>query len=34
MDPDHVGIVERIGNNYIYTIEGNSNDECKEKKYP
>lgn len=33
-DPDHVGIVERIGNNYIYTIEGNSNDECKEKKYP
>lgn len=33
-DLDHVGIVERIGNNYIYTIEGNSNDECKEKKYP
>lgn len=32
-DPDHVGIVEKIENNYIYTIEGNSNDECKGKKY-
>lgn len=32
-DPDHVGIVESSDNQYIYTIEGNSNDECREKKY-
>ena len=32
-DPDHVGIVEKVDNNYIYTIEGNSKDECKNKKY-
>ncbi|WP_215657162.1 lysozyme family protein [Catenibacterium mitsuokai] len=32
-DPDHVGIVERIDNKYVYTIEGNCNDECKQKKY-
>lgn len=32
-DPDHVGIVEKVDNNYIYTIKGNSNDECQEKKY-
>lgn len=32
-DPDHVGIVERVENNLIYTIEGNSNDECKGKSY-
>ncbi|WP_455684706.1 lysozyme family protein [Thomasclavelia sp.] len=32
-DPDHVGIVERVEDNLIYTIEGNSKDECKEKSY-
>ncbi|MCD7893513.1 MAG: lysozyme family protein [Erysipelotrichaceae bacterium] len=32
-DPDHVGIVEKVENGYIYTIEGNSSDEVKEKKY-
>ena len=32
-DPDHVGIVEGVDNLYVYTIEGNSNDECKEKEY-
>lgn len=32
-DSDHVGIVERTDNNYIYTIEGNSKDECKQKRY-
>ena len=32
-DPDHVGIVESSDNQYVYTIEGNSNDECREKKY-
>lgn len=31
--PDHVGIVERVENNIIYTIEGNSNDECKQNEY-
>lgn len=31
--PDHVGIVERIENNRVFTIEGNSNDICKEKGY-
>lgn len=32
-DPDHVGIVEKMEKGYIYTIEGNSSDECKEKQY-
>ncbi len=32
-DPDHVGIVEKIDDNYIYTVEGNSNDECRENIY-
>lgn len=32
---DHVGIVERIENNIVYTIEGNSiNDECRQQNYP
>lgn len=30
---DHVGIVEKIENNIIYTIEGNSNDQCKQNTY-
>lgn len=32
-DPDHVGIVEKVEDNIIYTIEGNSKDECKQKTY-
>lgn len=32
-DPDHVGIVERVENNRVFTIEGNSNDEVKAKSY-
>ena len=32
-DPDHVGIVEKVEKGYIYTIEGHSRDECKEKQY-
>lgn len=32
-DPDHVGIVEKVENGYVYTVEGNSNDECKQKQY-
>ena len=31
---DHVGIVEKVSNGYIYTIEGNSRDEVKQKSYP
>ena len=30
---NHVGIVERTDSNYIYTIEGNSGDRCKQMKY-
>lgn len=32
--PNHVGIVEKVENGMIYTIEGNSdNDSCKRKEY-
>lgn len=31
--PDHVGIVERVENGYVYTVEGNSGDSCREKNY-
>ena len=31
---NHVGVVEKVENNMIYTIEGNSNnDRCSEKRY-
>lgn len=30
---DHVGIVEKVENGTIYTIEGNSNDACKKRSY-
>lgn len=30
---DHVGIVKCVENGRVYTIEGNSNDSCKEKNY-
>lgn len=30
---NHVGIVEKVENNYIYVVEGNSNDRCKESIY-
>lgn len=32
-DPDHVGIVEKVEDNKLYTIEGNSNDKCRNKVY-
>lgn len=32
-DPDHVGIVEKVENGKVYTIEGNSSDEVKAKSY-
>lgn len=31
---DHTGIVEKVENGYVYTVEGNSGDSCREKKYP
>lgn len=34
-DPVHVGIVEKVENGRVYTIEGNSkNDECRRLNYP
>lgn len=30
---DHVGIVERTENGKVYTIEGNSENECKGREY-
>lgn len=31
---DHTGIVEKVENGQVYTIEGNSGDECREHYYP
>lgn len=31
---DHVGIVESVKNNVVYTVEGNSSDCCKQNSYP
>ena len=30
---DHVGIVEKVENGIVYTIEGNAGDECKRLQY-
>jgi len=32
--PNHVGIVEKVENGIVYTIEGNSGDSCRQKNYP
>ena len=32
--PDHVGIVEKVENGIVYTVEGNSGDRCREAHYP
>ena len=32
--PDHVGIVERVENGRVYTVEGNSGDKCYQRSYP
>ena len=32
--PDHVGIVEKVENGRVYTIEGNSGDACQQNSYP
>lgn len=31
--PDHVGIVERVENGTVYTVEGNSSDRCRQRSY-
>ena len=31
---DHVGIVERVENDRVYTVEGNSGDQCRQRSYP
>lgn len=31
---DHTGIVEKVENGIIYTVEGNSGDSCRENHYP
>ena len=31
--PDHVGIVEKVENGMVYTVEGNSRDMCRQKQY-
>lgn len=30
---DHVGIVEKVENGMVYTVEGNSGDSCRENRY-
>ena len=32
--PDHVGIVEKVEDGRVYTIEGNSGDACRQRSYP
>ena len=31
---DHVGIVQKVENGIVYTVEGNSGDSCRQKSYP
>ena len=31
--PNHVGIVEKVENGFVYTIEGNSDDTCRRRSY-
>lgn len=31
--PDHVGIVDRVENGRVYTVEGNSGDKCCQRSY-
>jgi len=33
-ETDHVGIVERVENGTVYTVEGNSGDACRQRSYP
>ena len=31
---DHTGIVEKVEDGRVWTVEGNSGDSCREKSYP
>ena len=31
---DHVGIVQKVEDGRVYTVEGNSGDSCKQCSYP
>lgn len=31
---DHTGVVERVENGRVYTVEGNSGDSCRQNSYP
>lgn len=31
--PDHTGIVEKVENGIVYTVEGNTGDSCAERYY-
>ena len=33
-EPDHIGIVQKVENGMIYTVEGNSGDSCRINSYP
>lgn len=33
-ESDHTGIVERVENGRVYTVEGNSGDSCRQNSYP
>ena len=33
-ESDHTGIVERVEDGVVYTVEGNSGDSCRENHYP
>ena len=32
-ESDHLGIVEKVENGIVYTVEGNSGDNCRENHY-
>ena len=32
-ESDHVGIVQKVEDGYVYTIEGNTGDSCVQKRY-
>ena len=31
--PDHVGIVEKVEDGIVYTVEGNSGNACRKRQY-
>lgn len=32
-ETDHVGIVERVSNGYVHTVEGNTSNSCRQRQY-